>query len=113
MAIQTEGFHDAEFLLSEGNNTISREQVNITAGDAIEPGTAIAFDEQTGQYSAASSYMASNIAGILYGAVEASTAQRSGVIIARLAEVSADCLVGYNGTSEEKGNLAALNIIVR
>lgn len=49
--------------------------------------------------------------GILYAPVNATTADRQGVIIARLAEVDAALLTGLDDNG--KADLAALNIIVR
>ena len=41
MPVMTEGQHAGEFVVSEGNGTISRETVTVLNGRTLEPGTAI------------------------------------------------------------------------
>jgi outer membrane protein assembly factor BamB len=114
MPILNETTHAGEFLLSEGNGNISREQVVIASGEVLAAGTLVGKVTATSKYVA---YADGNVdgsevaAGILYDAVDATDGDANGVIVARLAEVDTDLLVGVdaNGTAD----LEALNIYQR
>lgn len=114
MAIN-EGIHDGEFLLSEGNNTISREKLTLAAtGSDLVSGTLLGKVTATGHYkpySDGASDGSQTVTAILYKGVKANAGTQPIVVIARLAEVAAAKLTGLdaNGTAD----LAALNIIVR
>lgn len=114
MAIQNETTHAGEFLLSEGNGNISREQVVIASGENLAAGAVV------GKITASGKYVAYNdagvageevAAGILYEAVDASAADANGVIIARLAEVDASLITG--GDANGDTDLNGLNIFLR
>jgi hypothetical protein len=115
MTVFTEGKHTAEFLLSEGNGSISREQVTIAAAAAALPaGTVLGKLTSGGQYVAysnAASDGSQTAAGILYAAVPDAAAPQKATIIARSAEVLGAELTGLDapGTAD----LLALGIIVR
>lgn len=114
MTTLTEGRHAGEFIISEGNGWISREGVTIVTGQNLVAGTVLGKITASGKYAAYSNAAADGTevaAGILFEAVDATAADKSGVMIARHAEVNGDELTGNdaNGTAD----LKALAIIVR
>lgn len=116
MTTFTEGKHTGEFLLSEGNGTISREQVTIAAAaSAMVAGTVLGKITASGKYVAYDEGGTDDgrrvAAGILYAAVPDSAADQSAVIIARNAEVMSSMLTGIDANG--KVDLAALGIICR
>jgi len=111
----SQGKFTGEFLLSEGNGSISREQVTIssTAG-ALVAGTVMGKITATGEYVAYSNAAADGsevAAGVLYANVADSTADQKAVIIARHAEVQASELTGLDAPA--RVDLAAIGIICR
>lgn len=110
----TEARRTGEFILAEGNGTISREAVTVVSGQNLAAGTVVGKITGSGKYKA---YDANNTdgsevaAGILYEAVDASLADAPGVIIARHAEVAEVHLTGIDAGG--KTQLAALGIVVR
>ena len=50
MSVKTESVYTGEFLVSEGNNTISREQVPFAANLIMEPGTVVGKESATGAF---------------------------------------------------------------
>lgn len=110
-----EGKHTAEFLLSEGNGSISREQVVISStAAAMVPGTVVGKVTASGEYVAYSNAASDGsevAAGVLYAAVKDSAADQKAVIIARYAEVIESELTGID--SAGKADLLALGIICR
>jgi len=97
MPIKTESTHAGEFLLSEGNGNISREEITITSGEVLAVGAVVGKVTATGKYVAYNDAGVAGeevAAGILYDAVDATGADAKGVIIARLAEVDASLIVG-------------------
>lgn len=110
-----------EFLLSEGNGTISREEVTIASGSNLVAGTVVGKVTADGKYVAYDDDNADGsetAAGILYAAVNATSADTKGVIIARHAEVITSKLVfaATNDAGDKtagKADLAALGIILR
>ncbi len=110
-----EGKHTAEFLLSEGNGSISREQVVISsAAGALVPGTVVGKVTASGEYVAYANGASDGsevAAGILYAAVPDSASDQKGVIIARHAEVIQSELTGID--TPGKADLLALGIICR
>jgi hypothetical protein len=115
MTILTEGKHTGEFILSEGNGTISREEVTVAAAAAaLAAGTVMGKITASGKYVAynnAASDGSEVAAGILYTNVPDSAADQKAVIIARQAEVLNSALTGIDAPG--KVDLAALGIIVR
>ncbi len=119
--MKTEGLHTGEFLVSEGNNSISREQVAFGANLTMEPGTVIAKVTATGVYMPLDPAGADGTevaAGVLYAGKVTDASGGDGVIIARLAEVVDSLLVWPVGiTAAEQdtavGQLAGLDIITR
>lgn len=115
MTVFTEGKHTAEFLLSEGNGSISREQVTIAAAaGALAAGTVVGKITASGKYvayDAAATDGSESAAGVLYAAVADSAADQEAVIVARAAEVLGAELTGNDAAGTAA--LAGLGIIVR
>ena len=121
MPVLNEGRYAGEFVVSEGNGKISRETITVLSGQTLQPGAVLGKVTASGKYKVldpAASDGSEVAAGILYDAVDASTADAEGVAIVRLAEVNAAELVWPDGiTGGEQttalGELAALTIIAR
>lgn len=124
MTVKTEGRHAAEFILSEANNTRSRDTATVASGQDLVAGQVVEFSG--GNLIAASGDLESNgdittaVAGIMFDNVDASDGSVSGAVyIARDAEVSEDNLTFPTESSAggEKAaaieSLATLGIIVR
>lgn len=117
----TESLNSGEFLLAEGNGSISREAVTIASGQNLVAGTVVGKITASGKYTAYDDDNADGsqtAAGILYDAVDASGGDKAGVIIARHAEVITAKLtfVATNDAGDiaaGKADLAALDIILR
>lgn len=110
----TETVHTGEYLISEGNGKISRDAITIVSGQNLPAGQVLGKVTASGKYAAydnAALDGTETAAGILYAAVDATGADMSGIMTARLAEVDGNLLTGSdaNGVAD----LAALNIIVR
>lgn len=117
MTVFTEGRHTAEFLVSEGNGTISRETVTIASGQNLAAGAVLGRVTATGNYVAYDDGAADGsetAVAVLYSAVDATTAASEGVAVVRMAEVDGGAL-DWGGADAEAGtaDLAAANIIVR
>lgn len=110
-----EGKHTGEFLLSEGNGTISREEVTVAAAaGAMVPGTLVGKITASGkykEYNNANSDGSEVAAGITYAAVTDSASDQKAVIIARNAEVMSSALTGSD--TPGKADLLLLGIVVR
>lgn len=114
MSLQ-QGKFTGEFLLSEGNGTISREQVTIAAAaGALVPGTVLGKITASGKYVAYSNAAADGsevAAGILYAAAPDLAADQKAVAIVRHAEVQASELTGLDAPA--RADLLALGIVCR
>lgn len=112
----TEGKHTAEFLLSEGNGSISREQgVLRSESGALAAGTLLGKVTATGELSA---YDNTDVpagvgvaVGILYANAADSAADQNVTYIARNAEVIGAELTGLDTAGA--ADLAALGIVIR
>lgn len=110
---KTEGVHNAEFLLSEGNGQISRELIVIASGAGIvAAGTLLTSANVpiTNNYGDA--------AKIVYGTVDATDAAAEAAAIARQAEVHGELLAWPDAATDNdklaaSTALAAQGIIVR
>lgn len=113
--VLNEGKYAGEFLLSEGNGTISRDTVVIAAAaGAIEPGTVLGKITASGKfvpYSNAAADGSEVAAGIAIYAIPDSAVDQNAVAIRRFAEVQRDRLVGSDAAGE--ADLQALGVIVR
>ncbi|WP_067518550.1 head decoration protein [Endozoicomonas ascidiicola] len=121
MTVKTESVYTGEFLVSEGNNTISREQVAFAANLTMLPGTIVAMATDTGLFQPLDTTAddgSQNALGVLYAGKTTDANGGDGVIISRLAEVVDSLLIWPEGITDEQkatavDQLAALDIILR
>jgi hypothetical protein len=121
MAELQEGRYAGEFIVSEGNGSISRETITVLSGETLQAGAVLGKVTASGKYKAlypAAVNGSEAAAGVLYDHVDALAADAEGIAIVRLAEVIAAELVWPDGiTGGEQttalGEFAALNIIAR
>ncbi len=111
-----EGRYAGEFIVSEGNGTISRESITVLSGETLEAGAVLGKVTASGKYKAldpAASDGSQVAVGILYDAVDASAADAECVAIMRLAEVNAAELVWPDGITpaEQTTALAQLALL--
>ena len=115
MANLTEGIHNGEFLLSEGNGYFSREKVTLKAtASVIKSGTLMGKVTATGYYAPyadAASDGTQTAVGVLYHDAPINTGTQAGVLIVRQAEVAEARLTGLD--TNGRTDLAALGIIIR
>lgn len=115
MVTFTEGFHTGEYLVSEADGTLSREEVTVTqTGTALVSGTVMAKLTATGKYVAyddVGTDGSETAAGVLYTHCAAATGDRMAVVHVRECEVFGGALTGKNANAI--ADLKALNIIVR
>lgn len=121
MPVMTEPVHTGEFIVSEGNNSISRERVELAADLILLPGTVLGKNTATTVYGpldpAADTGM-QMAAGVLWDHVTTDATGGETVIIARLAEVHQDLLIWPDGITTEQQStaiveLASQDIILR
>jgi len=111
----TEATRAGEFLLSEANGTRSREPITLTGG-AFPAGQVLGKITASGKYTVYDPDVdpadgSETAAAILYEAVDASTADATGVGVVRDAEVKGALLTDNDAAGTAA--LAALGIIVR
>lgn len=95
MTAIAEGRHAGEFIMSEANGQRSRENVTIVSGQDIGAGAVLGKITASGKYTAINQGAgdgSQTAAGILIAACDASDGDVEAAIIARDAEVNADCL---------------------
>jgi hypothetical protein len=104
-----------EFILSEANGFLSREEVTVTLGvAAIKSGTVMSKLTATGKWVAYDDVGTDGTevaSGILYTGLPAGTGDVKAVMFVRDCEVVRAALTGLNANGE--ADLAALGIIVR
>ena len=128
MPVMTEPVHTGEFIVSEGNNSISRELIELAPDLTLLPGTVLGKNTATNVYAALDPAATLNeedegnglqmAAGILWDHVTTDATGGEAVIIARLAEVHQDLLIWPEAiTDEQKTNavseLLSLDIVLR
>ncbi len=121
MPTLTEGPHKGEFIVSEGNGSISREVVTIFSGRTLTPGTVLGKITSSGKYrdlDPALNNGAEVAAAILHDAVDASGGDVTAVAVVRMAEVNAAEIVWPDGVTDNQkraalAQLAEKNIIAR
>lgn len=121
MATLTETTHAGGFILSEANGNRSREKGVLAEGNKLDAGTVVGKVTVGGAYTIlapAAEDGSEAAAGILYGAVDATSADAACAVVVRDAEVNANELVWPAGINEVQkaaaiAELAALGIIVR
>lgn len=116
MTAITEKRHTLEFLLSEGNGTISRELGTLTSGDNLQAGAILQISAD--KYTEVLAGDEADAVAILAEACDASDGDAPCAVIARNAEVKGDALVYAAGspavdTDAVAEALAAVGIIVR
>lgn len=112
----TEGMHTAEYLLAEGNGTISREQgVLAASASALKAGTLLGRVTTSGELNAYSNADSTTglgtCVGILYANAADKTTTQKVTYTARHAEVMGSALTGLDEPG--RADLAALQIVVR
>ncbi len=121
MPVMTEPVHTGEFIVSEGNNSISREKVELAANLTLLPGTVLGKNTATAVYGSLDPAADTGLqmaAGVLWDHITTDATGGEAVIIARLAEVHQDLLVWTEGITAEQQvtateELASLDIILR
>jgi hypothetical protein len=113
MKILHEGIHVGEFLLSEGEGRISREQVELAVTAVGLPSGQVLALNAEGRYVPFDPELADDqpASALLYSPVDASEDPQPVSIIARLAEVAAARLTGFG--PEAVASLLDRNIVVR
>lgn len=111
----TESIRSGEFILSEGNGHISREEITVISGAGVlEAGQILGKISASGKYTAyddAATDGSEVAAGILYAQVDATSADAKALSVVRHAEVKSAFLTGSDENAV--ADLAALQIIVR
>jgi hypothetical protein len=123
MATLDEGRHAGEFILSEGNFHISRENVTIDNGADLAAGTVLGKNTASGKYTALDLVSTGGGGGPpprpeTPRPAAAASAEVAAAVIARDAEVNGKTLTWPDGISDPDkataiAQLAALHIIVR
>ena len=121
MATLTESVHTGEFLVSEANNTLSREQVELAPDLMLYAGTVLGKNTATDVYSPLAPDADDGrqmAAGALYNNTQTGATGGEAVLIARSAEVDGSLLIWPDSiTDEQKATaiteLAALDIVLR
>lgn len=114
MTILNEPVRAGEFLIAEGNGSISREEVTIASGQNLKAGTVVGKVTASGKhiaYANGASDGSQTAVGILYSPVNAAAADAKGVLIVRHAEVEETLLTGIDTAG--KADLAAADVIFR
>ncbi|TWA73944.1 bacteriophage lambda head decoration protein D [Azospirillum brasilense] len=123
MAALTEGRHAAEFILSEGNGSVSRDAITIVSGAGkLAAGTVLGKITASGKYTASpatGSDGSQTAAAILLAPVDATSADATGVAVTRFSEVNGNTLT-YDASVDDATKrgakatqLATVGIIVR
>ena len=113
--IQVESTHPGEFLISEANGDLSRENVTLLSGQNLASGAVLGKITVGGKYKEfdpAASDGSETAAAILFGEIDASAGDKDAVIIDGLAPVIKSLLVWKTGiTDDQKATaLAALRV---
>ena len=91
MALKTEGNYVGDWLKFEAENLYSREEVTIVSGQVLKTGHVVGKITASGKYAEYNNGAATGVevaAGVLLFDVDATGADKKGVIINRLAVVS-------------------------
>ncbi len=113
--MSTQQVRAGEFILSEGNGHISRDEITILNGQGVlQAGTVLGKVTASGKYVAydnAATNGSQTAAGVLYAQVDATSADATALGIMRHAEVKASFLTGFDTAA--KADLEAISILVR
>ena len=121
MPVLNEGTHTAEHLVSEANGHRSREEITVISGQNLAAAAVVAKITASGKYTELNPAGADGsevAAGVLYAAVDASAADKQGVVHLRDSEVVSAALVwpaGITGPEQATAiaELAAIGVIAR
>lgn len=121
MGIQVESNKPGEFLKSEGNGDISRENITVVSGQVLLAGAVIGKITSSGKYKEfdpAAVDGSENAAAVLIFDADASGGDTEKAVVERLSEINQSLLVWKSGiTDNEKAaaliQLAAKLIIAR
>lgn len=117
MTTLTETKHAGEHVVSLASGTRSQEQITVLEDEVLEAGEVVGKVTASGKYVAwapGASDGSQTVAGVLYAPVDATGADKPGVITARDAEVDAALLTYPSGQlAAATTGLLALGIIVR
>lgn len=121
MSIQVESHHPGEFLLSEGNGDISRENITVLSGQVLLAGAVVGKITAGGKYKEfdpAAVDGSEDAAAILIFDCDATSGDTEKAVIERLAEIKSDLLVWKSGVTDNQktaalAQLAAKFIIAR
>lgn len=121
MTTLTETKHAGEHVVSLATGTRSQEQITVLSGQVLKVGHVVGKVTASGKYkewNSSNSDGSQTVAGVLFDAVNATGADKPGVITARDAEVDGALLEYFSGAdvtakAAAKTGLAALGIIVR
>jgi hypothetical protein len=113
----TEGTYPFEVILSEGES-IAREKVTLITGQNLKSGTVLGKITASGKYMAHDNAATGATAGaevavaVLLADCDATSADQTTLILARIAEVSGDLLVWKSGISapNKTAGIAALAV---
>lgn len=111
MTTLTEGKHTGEWLLTRQEGTLSFTQGIVLSGQNLADGTVVELNGtkwQTKGTGVTSGFPTVPVAGILYGAVNASGGDAVGVVVDFGAEVKEDLLVYPAGSSPKAATIAGL-----
>jgi hypothetical protein len=111
MSVKTETQHKGEFLVSEAPGTLSREEGILSSGQVVIDGQVLKWSgteliAAAGTLDSSDGDNTEDIAGIAYGAIDASSAGPGGAVdtpivyIARLAEVKLDLVKLYTAAAD-------------
>ncbi len=99
----TEKTHAGEFILSEAPGSLSREQITVVSGQNLVAGAVVGIVTASSKYAEYDNGLVDGTetaVGVLFDAVDASSADAPGVVVRRLAEVSLGKLV-WEGTASQ------------
>lgn len=121
MAVLTEGMHRGEYIFSESNGSRSRGTGTVLSGETLEAGDLVGIVTASGKYAKYDNSAGDgreSVAGISYDAVDASSADFTGVVFTvRDCEVVGASLdyntVDAGEITTANTELEALGIIVR
>lgn len=109
--VLTETTHTGEFILSEANLNLSRDNITVASGQVLDAGQVIGKITATGKYAVYDNNAGDGTqtaAGILLAYTDASAGDALAVIINKDAEVIADSLVWESGNGAEAAGLVDL-----
>lgn len=113
MTVKTEAQHMGEFLISEGEGTISRESGTLKSGEVVVDGEVLIL--VAGKLQAGTGASGEDVVGLSYGAHDATGGDLKVPYIARMAEVDTSLVhaKAVSGATIDWAQLNALFIIGR